>query len=1606
MFKRIIAMLTALSALSAPIVSVSAAEENSAAAVSGYVSAEFGDISLVKNNGIRPVLYVDDNDYEGVVCAVEALKDDIKNVTGRTADITNNISQYKKIGAGVFSIDSDGMYLSFPSPFEWNGEEAYAAAYNSDGYLIGVTKAEKDLFGEEPVIGNPIAGFKFDTVLQVPDGGTIKGFAWSGMEPVTGVYEPYDADRLDNYDITAVIGTIGKSEVIDSLIEKGRLDVSEIEGKWESFTIQNVDNKLVIAGSDKRGTIYGIYDLCEKMGVSPWSFWADTYVGHADSLYVNLPEGGYTEGEPSVKYRGIFLNDEFNMSEWSKSMGSTGKNMNNATYEKIFELLLRLKANYLWPAMHTYSTAFNVTEGNAALADKYGIVMGSSHAEPILRNNLGELYDYQQEWTAQNPDKKLYINTEDDAKRKVSWMWTDKDNNGSAVSNKEFLSDYWRTRARANSMYENTYTIGMRGVHDGGFTTNMSGQTAMAEILSTQTQILKDEVVKEGQDISDIPQVFIPYKEMLDMYNNGLQIPDYVTLMWPDDNFGYIRQLPTEEERTRSGGAGIYYHLSYYGRPTSYLWLSTTSPALIREEMTKAYDMGAQKIWVANVGDLKPAETEIEYFLDLARDIDNARNADIGEWLKENAERDFGFSADEAAEYVDIKLGYYANAASRRPEHFVNGLFSYGFGDEGQKLIDNYTELENRAQELYDNLTEDKKPSFYELMLYPLKGAKNMAQKYVYADKAKHYFENGYGSAVNKYAKLSDDAYNRVVEDTAQYTSMLNGKWDKMMNPYQTRLTGSFGGTITGKLTHPTVENVPYTNMLIVPEDGGLSFSECSTEPKYIDIINNGSGTFDWTAEVSDYWIRLNKTSGTVADDDRIYLSADASSVVATDIGTKKGTIVFKRVINGFAVDTKTVEVVINASAGKHLVSDEKTYIESDGVVSIEAEHYTNNVANGAYEWRIEKDFGRSGDSVKIYPDTAAAVSEPNTDNSAYLEYNVYFASAGTFPIDVYRMPTLNEVSGGTMRFNIGVDDNTPVRFSPNRAAKDKSDGTDVWGKGVLCNTDVVSGKITIPSAGIHTIRLYNEAPGVVIDKFVITTGENKASYFGAPESYNTTYNSQMKPLPIPSQAAQEQTGNAVAMFQPNAIITGITDTSVSVMKIAENNGMNNILVAAAYDENENMIGTPVCIALSQLGETALNESIDIPCQKPNSAEAVKLQYMVLSSEDDTITKAVPAAPAVNIDLTQNTASLSASYDSGYAYPAADMSAYIGRESVCIISENETNNVKYIRQNTVGEKTYEKIPFNGEGEFKLTINIAGVNDTIEEDLSTIINITPDNPPTDEMVYNQDFAIEPSDGAVAMSGAASYDSGKKAVNMGAGGTMTVELAQPVTTVQGDTVTVVSKIAHGKENGKYMDYTIKNSNGNSIADVHVSAYNGTTSSHWISIGDEKVYENKGSLTTVIDRTKDGTASGYTTYTTVINCSSGEVKMILESAKGTESFTGKLPKGTICDIAALEFKNDYTNSAKACLVKDISVKKSRAASYNITFEPVNAQQQSITDAAVTVTDAVTGNVIENTGGVYVLCEGDYNYTVSADGYNTVSGTLNLSKATESTNVIVVME
>ena len=544
-----------------------------------------------------------------------------------------------------------------------------------------------------------------------------------------------------------LVGTLGKNPLIDELVSRGKLDVTDLKGAWESFLITTLEQPipgvaqaLVIVGSDRRGTAFGVYELSQAIGVSPWYWWADVAPEKKSALYVAA--GTRRFGPPSVQYRGIFLNDEdWALQPWAaKTFEPEVGDIGPKTYAKLCELLLRLKANTLWPAMHACTKAFNHYPENKRVADAYAIVMGSSHAEPMLRNNVTE-------WTAPH----------------AAYDY---------VNNRDGVHAYWEERVRETSAYENIYTLGMRGIHD----SNMVGPKTDAERIATLERIFADQrdlIARHvAPQVGAVPQMFCAYKEVLDLYRQGLKVPDDVTIVWPDDNFGYVRNFATPAERERSGGFGVYYHISYLGRPMAYLWLSTTPPALIWSEMSKAYDHGARRLWIVNVGDLKPAEIGTEFFLQMAWDITRWRHDNLSDFLPEWAAREFGTaSAPAIARVMD---GYYRLNFERRPEHLQWWLPRQPprpspLSDEQiDTRLSEFACLRAESEQLPTALPAEKRDAFEQLVGYPVRGSALANQRYFHGERG------------NKEAALAADAELR--ETTRRFNEELaGGKWNHFM---------------------------------------------------------------------------------------------------------------------------------------------------------------------------------------------------------------------------------------------------------------------------------------------------------------------------------------------------------------------------------------------------------------------------------------------------------------------------------------------------------------------------------------------------------------------------------------------------------------------------------------------------------------------------------------------------------------------------------------------------------------------------------------------------------------------------------------------------------
>lgn len=558
-----------------------------------------------------------------------------------------------------------------------------------------------------------------------------------------------------------IVGTIGKSPLIDGMANSGKLDVSAIRGKWESFMIRivelplaNVGRALVIAGSDRRGTAFGVYEVSNLIGVSPWYWWADSVPDHRANLI--LTRGSITSREPSVKYRGIFINDEdWGLQPWAANTfePETG-DIGPKTYAKVFELLLRLKANTLWPAMHEVTRPFNSIPANRQIADDYAIVMGSSHAEPMLRNNVGE-------WKA---DKNAF----------------------NFVTNPDGVTQYWEQRVRENGKFENIYTIGMRGIHDSpilGTKSQAERISLLEKVFSAQRGLIAKHV---DSDAESVPQIFCPYKEVLTDYRAGLKVPEDVTIVFPDDNFGYIRQFPTVEERKRKGGFGVYYHISYLGRPFSYLWLNSTPPALIWQEMNKAYTNGMRNLWIVNVGDIKPGEIGMEFFLQMAYEADRWTIENQHDYLRTIASREFGDR--DAEEIADILDRYYRLGFQRRPEHLQWYLPNEPTRPSpltiSEKLdrLGEYANLRKRAETLCSKLAVYKKDAFYQLVLYPIKSAALANERFFAAEIARE-FGAKWPSIGRDWALRSIAADREITKETKHFNETLTGgKWRNIMS--------------------------------------------------------------------------------------------------------------------------------------------------------------------------------------------------------------------------------------------------------------------------------------------------------------------------------------------------------------------------------------------------------------------------------------------------------------------------------------------------------------------------------------------------------------------------------------------------------------------------------------------------------------------------------------------------------------------------------------------------------------------------------------------------------------------------------------------------------
>ncbi|HEY4354619.1 MAG TPA: glycosyl hydrolase 115 family protein [Acidobacteriaceae bacterium] len=852
-----------------------------------------------------------------------------------------------------------------------------------------------------------------------------------------------------------LIGTLGHDTLIDSLVLNGKLKASDIQGKWESAAtaiVQNpfpgVTRALVISGSDKRGTIYGVYDLSEQIGVSPWYWWADVHVPHHDALFVE--PGRYLQREPAVKYRGIFLNDEAPaLSGWSREKFG---GFNTKFYAHVFELLLRLKANYLWPAM--WGSAFNEDDpANPALADRYGIVMGTSHHEPMLRS--------QQEW-----------------KKHGSGPWD-------YAGNAKTLQQFWLGGIERNRNFESTVTLGMRG--DGDMPMSATDDVALLErIVGDQLQILKQE---STPTLDRDPRIWALYKEVQGYYEKGMRVPDNVTLLWSDDNWGNLRRLPTPRERSRSGGAGIYYHFDYVGGPRSYKWINTNPIAKVWEQMHLALEYGADRVWIVNVGDLKPMEFPTEFFLAYARDPLRWDQDHLHEFAVQWATREFG--PEHAEEIASDVEDYTRYNGRRKPEQIDPRTFSIGSFDEAARIESEWTGLQKRVHKLASQLREDQRASFFELVQYMVDASANLTEMYIAAARNQLYAQQGRVTANDEAARVRElFAHDRQLSDEYNHV-LLNGRWNHMMD--QTHI-GYDSWKDPPKNIMPAVTTVKpeATGSLHVAagnaSDGVLSlgeFDSLTQQSKSLTLFNRGLQPVSYRITADAPWVNLSSTSGTFEKQHDVAVSVDWRHAPANLAHSQ------------ITVTSAGEEVIaqLKLTARRQAITREQLhgFSEADGIVAIEAAHTSSRNSDGATHWVELPGYGRTLSAMTPFPVT----SPSELHSRASLDYQFHSYDSGKFSLQMILSPTLNFVPGRGLRLAVSLDDGprTTVDVLAHNSDRD-------WSRAVSDAARTVEIPLSLKNAGDHVLHVWYVDPGIVLERLVLHWSALPYSYLGPPETF------------------------------------------------------------------------------------------------------------------------------------------------------------------------------------------------------------------------------------------------------------------------------------------------------------------------------------------------------------------------------------------------------------------------------------------------------------------------------------------------------------------------
>ncbi|GLB49344.1 glycosyl hydrolase 115 family protein [Neptunitalea lumnitzerae] len=840
---------------------------------------------------------------------------------------------------------------------------------------------------------------------------------------------------------------------------------------------KNVNNapNFIIAGTDARGTAYGVFSISEQIGVNPWYWWADVPTIKKNEIRINATDK--YSNEPSVKFRGIFLNDEdWGLQPWAaKTFEPEISDIGPKTYSKIFELLLRLKANTIWPAMHPSTKAFFHYSENPKIAKLYHIVVGTSHAEPMLRNNVDE-------W------KKSY--------GKFDFK-----------SNQETILKYWDQRVKEAKDIHGIYTVGIRGIHDSGME-GVSSTKEGAELLTTVIKKQRELLSKYNEKpINTIPQAFTVYKEVLKLYDFGIDLPQDITLVWTDDNYGYIRRLSDSLEQQGSGGSGVYYHASYWGRPHDYLWLSTTSPFLIKEEMLKAYEMNARNMWILNVGDIKPASYEMQLFLDMAYDI----NPFLEKRSIINHQQSFYeniFGKDNAHKITALKNSYYELAYERKPEYMgwsqtepttpvkATAYNPYNYGDEINLRLGYYERLGNVSDSIYKSLPVELKSTFFQLIHYPVKGAMYMNQKHLYRDLAEKYEQSNRVEA-NVFKDKSLAAYDSIIYITEQYNLHIsNGKWNHIMSMQPRKLPVFDKPSIDISISESNPMGISYQIEGYVDKGSELpTFYKGFGDSYYIDVFLTKQGKEKWHFKNLPKYLKVSKHSGLLESDnnkysERIKFSVDWNLISKED---NINTVFYLR------VGSEIFPIKVNIQDYKEVNCNECFYEKNGFAVAYAASGFQENT-RGDVVWKPVKGLGYTSSVMQAVPFKMKPLDTLHfSRNHPKLKYQFYTESiTDTAKLVLAALPSHPLTKNHKVRVGVQWDNEeiNIVNFETYGRSEE-------WKQNVLRNLAIKEMNVSLKKKGKHTLTIYMIDEGVALDFIYVKTNAETLPYSLLEETNN-----------------------------------------------------------------------------------------------------------------------------------------------------------------------------------------------------------------------------------------------------------------------------------------------------------------------------------------------------------------------------------------------------------------------------------------------------------------------------------------------------------------------